>query len=125
MPHAKPAAAIAAVAMVLCGCSAVIKPPHGRGAAADPRTAGPNRFACLIADHLPAREVGQTAIQIGQLPAGPTVQFLPTQGAAQALQIDGKVQGAEVIGSAVVYPHQAGDVELTQIEDCVAAGVTG
>ena len=125
MPHAKPAAAVVAVAMVLCGCSAVIKPPHGRGAAADPRTAGPNRFACLIAHHLPAKKVGQTTIQIGPLPDGPTVQFLPTQGASQAAQIDGEVQGAEVIGSALLYPHQAGDVELTQIENCVAAGVTG
>jgi|SRR5579884_765118 len=125
MPHAKPAAAITAVAMLLCGCSAVIKPPRGHGQATDPRTAGPDRFACLLANHLPAREVGRSGIQIGALPAGPTVQFLPTEGAAQALQIDGKVEGAEVIGSALLYPHQAGDAELTQIENCMDEGVAG
>jgi hypothetical protein len=125
MPHAKPAAAIIAVAVLLCGCSAVVKPPQGRGQIADPRTSGPDRFACLLADHLPARKVGRAEIQIGQLPGGPTVQFLPTQGAAQELQIDGQVHGAEVIGSALLFPHQAGDAELTQIENCVDEGVPG
>lgn len=125
MPHAKPAAALTAVAMLLCGCSAVIKPPNGHGKVADPRTAGPNRFGCLIARHLPAKETGRAAIQIGPLPGGPTVQFMPTEGAAQALQINGKVQSAEVIGSALLYPHRAGDAELTQIENCLDEGVVG
>jgi hypothetical protein len=125
MPHAKSAAAVTAVAMLLCGCSAVVKPPHGRGQVRDQRTAGPNRLGCLRTHHLPAREVGQSAIQIGPLPGGPTVQFLPTQGAAQALQIDGSVQGAEVIGTALLYPHQAPDAELTQIETCLAEGISG
>jgi hypothetical protein len=125
MPHGKPAAAITAVALLLCGCSGVVKPPHGRGQIADPRTSGPDRFACLLAHHLPARKVGDTVIQVGALPAGPTVRFLPTQGAAQELQIDGQVEGAEVIGSALLYPHQAGDAELEQVENCVAEGVTG
>jgi hypothetical protein len=124
MPHAKSVAALGAAAMILCGCSAVVKPPQGRGQISDPRTAS-GRFQCLVADRLPAREVGRTNIQIGPLPAGPTVQFLPTEGAAQALQIDGKVQSAEVIGSALLYPHRAGDGELTRIENCLDAGVPG
>jgi hypothetical protein len=125
MPHAKPAAAITAAAMLLCGCGAVIEPPQGRGKIADPRTTGPNRLGCMIAHHLPAQKVGRTGIQIGALPGGPTVQFMPTEGAAQALQINGRVQGAEVIGSALVYPHQADDAELAQIENCVGEGVPG
>jgi hypothetical protein len=125
MPQAKPAAAITAVALLLCGCSAVVKPPQGRGVVADPRTSGPDRLQCLIAHHLPARKVGQTGIQIGPLPDGPTVQFLATQGAAQARQIDGSAQGAEVIGTALLYPHHAADAELTQIENCIAEGISG
>lgn len=125
MPHGNSAAAVTAVAMLLCGCTAVIKPPHGRGQVEDQRTAGPNRLGCLIAHHLPAREVGQTGIQIGPLPDGPTVQFQSTLGAAQGRQIDGTAQGAEVIGSALLYPHQAPDAELTQIEDCLAQGISG
>lgn len=125
MPHAKPAAAITAVALLLCGCSAVVKPPQGRGQVADPRTSGPDRFACLLAHHLPAQKVGRSEIQIGAPPTGPTVRFMPTQGAAQELQIDGQVQGAEVIGSALLYPNQAGDAELQQVENCMDQGVTG
>jgi hypothetical protein len=117
MPRAKPAAAITAVAMILCGCSAVVKPPQGRGHVDDPR--GGN-LQCLRAHHLPATDVGQTGIQIGSLPAGPTVQFEPSAGAAQALQVEGQAQGAELIGSALLYPHQAPDSVLNQIENCVA-----
>jgi hypothetical protein len=125
MPHAKSAAALIAIALLLCGCSAVVKPPGGRGQVEDQRISGPNRLGCLTAHQLPAREVGQSGIQIGRLPNGPTVQFLPTQGAAQERQITGTAQGAEVIGSALLYPHQAADPELAQIENCLAEGVSG
>jgi hypothetical protein len=30
-----------------------------------------------------------------------------------------------VIGSALLYPHQASDSELKKIEDCLAQGVKG
>ena len=125
MPHGKSAAALAAIALLLCGCSAVVKPPRGRGKADDPRVAGPDRLQCLLSAHLPARDVGQTSIQIGPLPDGPTVQFLTTQGAAQERQIDGTAQGAEVIGTALLYPHQAGDSELSQLENCLDQGISG
>jgi hypothetical protein len=69
--------------------------------------------------------VGTTAMQIGTRPYGPTVYFEPTPGAAQEMQIDGQAQGAEVIGSALLYPNQASDQLLQQVEDCVALGVSG
>jgi hypothetical protein len=34
-------------------------------------------------------------------------------------------QGAEVIGSALVYPHQTPDSVLSSIEACLAQGVQG
>src|SRR5579875_3508977 len=125
MPHTKAMAALGAAAILLCGCSAVVKAPQGRDRATDPRTSGPDHLACLRAHHLPARESGQMAIQIGAPPAGPTVQFAPTPEAAMARQIDGGAQGAEIIGSALLYPHQASDRELTEIENCLAQGVSG
>jgi hypothetical protein len=125
MRHGKSAAVVAAIALILCGCSAVVKPPRGRGQADDQRVAGPDRLQCLKAARLPAREVGQGAIQIGPLPNGPTVQFLPTQGAAQERQINGSAQGAEVIGTALLFPHQASDAELSQIEGCLDEGISG
>ena len=51
--------------------------------------------------------------------------FEPTPGAAQESQIDGQVEGAEVIGSALLYPNQASDSLLQKVEDCVAKGVSG
>jgi hypothetical protein len=68
-------------------------------------------------------EVGATGIQVGQLPAGATIRFTPSTGAAEAAQLEGQAQGAEVIGSALVYPNQAADSELRVIENCVAQGV--
>jgi hypothetical protein len=108
--------------MLLCGCSAVVHPPQGRGRVADPVTSN-GRLHCLLSHHLPARRVGSTGIQIGPLPAGPTVQFQPSNGAAETRQVDGKAQGAEVIGNALVYPNRGSDAELSRIEDCVKQGM--
>ncbi len=34
-------------------------------------------------------------------------------------------QGAEVIGSALLYPNAASDSELSKVEACIAQGVSG
>jgi hypothetical protein len=125
MPPAKLAVASTVAAMILCGCGATVKPPQGRGKIDDPRTTKNNHFACLQQDRLPVQKVGLTGLQIGPLPDGPTVSFEPTDGAAQAAQIEGTAQGAEVVGSALLYPHQASDSELAMIEDCLSVGVSG
>lgn len=126
MPYAKSAAALGAAVVLLCGCGSAVKPPQGRGKVEDPRTAAySNYYGCLLANHLPAQKEGGVGIQVGSLPAGPTVWFLPTPSAAQAAQIEGEpqYQGAEVIGAALLYPHGGSDQELSQIESCLAAGV--
>jgi hypothetical protein len=53
------------------------------------------------------------------------VSFEPTPGDAQGVQIQGEAQGAEVIGSALLYPNQAPDSLLSTVEGCVAKGVSG
>lgn len=125
MPSVKPAALAVVAAVGLCACGSAVKPPQGRGQIDDPRTNNPNHVACLRQHGLPVQEVGATGLQIGPLPAGPTVRFTPTPGAAQAMQISGQAQAAEVIGSALLYPHQASDSELSAIEACLSNGVTG
>jgi hypothetical protein len=126
MPHAKPAAALSAAAILLCGCSSVVKPPQGRGKVDDPRTYGAgNHLKCIKQHGLPVQEVGRTGIQVGSLPGGPSVWFEPTPGAAQARQIHARSQGAEAIGSALLYTHAASDAELHVIENCLAKGVSG
>jgi hypothetical protein len=88
----------------------------------DPRT---KHLNCLIQHHLSVVKVGQTGLQVGAAPNGPTVTFAPTPGAAQEAQISGQVQAAEVIGSALVYPNRASDQELQVVESCLAQGVSG
>ena len=125
--------ALTAVAVAGCGGAVRVQPttPAGsatlasRGKVDSPLTDVHNHLGCLQADHLPVQVLSPTKLQIGGAPAGPTVVFTPTAGAAQAQQIDGNAQGAEVIGPALMYPNQGSPAELTQIEDCLGQGVQG
>jgi hypothetical protein len=114
--------AAAVTALALSACSVTANKPGGRGSVTDPRTQA-GRLDCLRAHHLPVTQVGATDLQIGQLPAGATIHFTPSPAAAETAQIEGQGQGAEVVGSALVYPNQAPDSELGAIENCVAQGV--
>jgi hypothetical protein len=80
---------------------------------------------CIRAKGLPAVRVGLTTIQVGALPAGPTIIFAPDPNAAEAEQIEGKAPGAEVIGAAVMFVHGAPDSELAKLESCLDQGVAG
>jgi hypothetical protein len=133
MSSAKVAAACAVTALALSACGTSSKPvagsvtsttgaKGGRGVIDDPRT---KHVVCLQQQHVAVTKVGQTGLQIGVPPAGPTVDFKPTPGAAQNAQISNQVQGAEVIGSALLYPNHASDKLLKIVEDCVALGVKG
>jgi len=132
MSSVKIAAACGLAALVLAGCGSSAKPeagalgtpppPYGRGKIDDPST---THVTCIRSAGLSVVKVGQTGVQVGSPPAGPTIQFLPTPGAAQQAQISGQVQGAEVIGSALLYPNQTSDGELKKVEDCLAVGVQG
>jgi hypothetical protein len=115
--------AAALSALALSACSVTANKSAGRGRVADPRTQA-GRLDCLRAHHLAVSEVGADSLQVGPLPAGPTIRFTPSTGAAQAAQLEGQSQGAEVIGSALVYPNQAPEPELKVIENCVAQGVS-
>jgi hypothetical protein len=132
MSSAKLAAGGALLALALSACGTSSKPVAGtpavsvqhpgRGKVDDPRT---KHLKCLRQHHVQAVKVGQTVLQIGTPPSGPTVTFAPTPGAAQREQIEGQVENAEVIGSALLVPNQASDKQLKVIEDCIAEGVTG
>jgi hypothetical protein len=106
----------------LAGSSGVVDKRAGRGVVDDPRT---KHLNCLRQHHIQAVKVGQTKLQIGTAPGGPSVVFAPTPGAAQREQIVGQVVNSEVIGSALLAPNEASDQELKVIEDCLSQGVNG
>lgn len=123
---------IALGVFVVTGCGSVQvqpKTPAGattlatRGRLDDPVTNMHNHLACLRGAHLPVQVVGPVKLQVGPAPAGPTIIFTPSPAVAQADQIEGRTEGAEVIGSAEVYPNQGSDGELAAIGGCLAQGV--
>jgi hypothetical protein len=122
-----PASAVAAIVLALAGCGAIKLQPNAgsRGQIDSEATSNPDHLACMRVAGLPVTEVNPHQLQIGPLPTGPTVVFTPTPGAAQAQQIYGQGQGAEVIGSALVWVNQGSESELRTIEDCLGQGVTG
>lgn len=117
---------LAAVALSACGSS--VKPATGsRGKVDDPRTAHTNHIKCLTQHHLPVHKVGLNELLVDPQPSGPRIVFEPTPGMAQGAQISGSrtEQGAEVIGSALVYPNEASDKETKVVENCIAEGIVG
>jgi hypothetical protein len=116
-------AAACAAAIAVSGCASLAKPSRGRGRVLDARTAGPDYLNCLRGNHLSVSEIGTNKLQVGTLPSGPTIVFAPTADMAEAIQIEGKAQGAYVIGAALVYPNHAPGSELTVIENCLGQGV--
>ncbi len=135
----KMTAAAGLMAVLLGACGVAAKPQAGSpvlarrhvkgfyGVIDDPRVA---HMPCLRTDKLHpvmfrAQGSGLPAIQIGRPRIGPTIIFYPTPGIAQGLQIQGHDEGAEVIGSALLFPNHASDSLLSEIETCTALGVTG
>jgi hypothetical protein len=130
MSSAKLAAASALAVISLAACGTTAKPEAGTLRADakahqgvdDPRA---QHLLCLQADRIPVVTVGQTGLTVGTPPAAAKVVFLPTPGSGQQAQIGGDAPGAEVIGSALLYPQQDSDAQLKQIEECLSVGVKG
>jgi hypothetical protein len=134
MRIARFAAAAVVVALALSACGSSTKPVAGTPQAAaqakkglnDPR---PTHIKCLRADHVTDiheyYSAGRPAFQVGTRPSGPTVVFEATPGMGQGVQISGSDQGAEIIGSALVFPNDASAKLAHKFETCVALGVSG
>lgn len=120
-------AACGIAAKPIAGIPHISNAPGNHARVDDPRS---KHVKCLKQHHYRVREyltAGQRlpAIQVGTLPAGPTIVYESTPGIAQGAQIKGQAQAAEVIGSSLLYPNAASDHELTVVENCASIGVTG
>ncbi len=126
------ASAFVALAVSACGSSGGVPatPAAGRGKVDDPRTTKNNHVACLRKDGFTVTKLtlgGLPSLQIGSPPSGPTVMFTATAGIAQGAVMQGLkyAQGAEVIGSALLFPNQGTSSALNKIENCLSQGVNG
>jgi hypothetical protein len=127
--------ALLGCAFALAGCSGSVRvqptTPSGsaklasRGRIDSPLTDMDNHLGCIRSAHVPVQVVSPTELQVAPSTTGPTIVFTNTPGAAQADQIDGETQGAEVIGTALVYPNQGSGPELASIAACLQQGVSG
>jgi hypothetical protein len=140
MSYAKLAAAcgLIAVALVVSACGIQAKSVAGS-------TLHPNRnpanhsyvndprkpyLGCLRDDKFKVRKFVYgteqlRSIQIDSVPTGPTIVFEPTPGIAEGDQMKGQEESAEVIGSALIYPHRATDKLMKKVETCLAINVNG
>ena len=73
---------------------------------------------CLRQEGFDAREAGEQSLKIDG-PGGPRIEFLLSGGESEGQQFKGEAQGAEQIGSTLLFVGNAGDDELEQIEACV------
>lgn len=96
-------------------------PSGGSLGAYDP-VAAPLR--CMRRKHVHAYRDGGNVIQVAPKATGPRVVFTSTQGDAQAAQIRGQAEGAEVIGPALLYVRDSSDGLIKVMEKCLDAGGT-
>jgi hypothetical protein len=74
---------------------------------------------CLRARGLTVARVDRSTIAIAPASDGLAVTFEAIDEAAWARQLRGLAQGAEMIGSGLVYVGQAGPAKLAQVQDCL------
>ncbi len=108
--------AACAFALTSAGCGSESK--SGK-AGPDPNDKRAVALACIRDEQgLPARLSGQKSIQVDG-PGGPRVEFLLSGGEAEGRQFQGDAQGAEQIGSALLFVNQADDEQLKKLETCL------
>jgi hypothetical protein len=113
----KPLLIIAVAVLALPGCTIGSSNGEPGDDDADKRGAA---IACLTEDKgLPAREEGDNQILVGDPETGPRVVFYLTSGQAEAAQFEGRGEGAEQIGSALLFVRQGSEDDLEDVEACL------
>ena len=103
--------------LVAVGCGSSNEPPGDEVDINDKRAVA---LRCITEQEgLEARLVGEKSIQVGG-PSGARVEFFFSTGEAESLQFKGQAQGAEHIGSSLLFVNQAPDEELEKLERCLS-----
>src|SRR3954470_5222675 len=108
-------AAAGALSAAGCGSSSATS---GNGPDANDKRAA--ALDCLKNDQkLQASPTGRDFVQVGDPATGPKIKFFLTNGEAEAAQFEGRGEGSEQIGPALLFVRKAGDAELEKVETCL------
>ena len=114
----RPLLAVPLVLLALAGCGSSDAAPE-----VDESDKPGSTVACLDAQGIPARVEGKEENEV-VLDAGPRIKFYLTAAAAEAAQFQGQGEGAEQIGSALLFVDPEIDPELEDVlkaaEGCLA-----
>ncbi len=77
-------------------------------------------MTCFEEEGIDARTDGEDEIVIGDGEAAPRIRFFLTAGESEAAQFKGEAEGAEQIGSALLYVGEGSDDLLENVENCLA-----
>jgi hypothetical protein len=106
-------AAVAVAALLVAGCG-------GPDYDADPNDKRAVALECLTeTKDLNARLDGEDAILVGDSETGPRIRFFLTSGEAEAEQFEGRGEGAEQIGNALLFTRGGSEEELADVEHCL------
>jgi hypothetical protein len=107
----------AACALLAAGCGSSAK-TSGKGPNANDKRAA--ALDCLKNEQkLAVRPIGSDSIQVGNPATGARIKFFLTNGEAEAAQFEGRGEGAEQIGPALLFVRRAGDDQLQKAETCL------
>jgi hypothetical protein len=118
------ALALCAAAVALAGCGSDNPAPPAADKA--PHPAAPQAFnpvpamlGCLGGRGVQAKQTDTYRITVEPASAGMRIRFAPTPADADADQLRGQVEGAEVVQRIVFYTGSASDAQLNPVEQCV------
>jgi hypothetical protein len=114
------ACALAGGALSACGGGDAPPPKHpvhaGRPYAFDPV---PDMLACLAGRRVPAHRTSAYEVSVGDPRYGMRIRFAPTPADADATQLRGKAEGAEIARRILFFVGTAPDPVLAPVEECV------
>jgi hypothetical protein len=77
-------------------------------------------MACFEREGIDARFEGDHDIVVGNGPGAPRIKFFLTAGESEAAQFEGRGEGSEQIGAALLYVNEGSDELLEPVENCLA-----
>ncbi|MGI9081740.1 MAG: hypothetical protein ACR2FZ_05595 [Thermoleophilaceae bacterium] len=113
-------ATVCALATAASGCGSGDTKPTAAGPPVDQNDKRAVALECLRdKEGLNARAVDEKSIEIDGL-GGPRITFFQSSLEAEARQFEGKAEGAQQIGAALLFVREMSEPQLDKIEACLS-----